>query len=76
MTTPVIQEAALGEKEFCLISDLVYEHCGINLHDGKKELVRARLAKRLPRNQLRHRCAPRRPRPGRIARQPPVCRRS
>lgn len=26
---------------------MVYEHCGINLHDGKKELVRARLAKRL-----------------------------
>jgi chemotaxis protein methyltransferase CheR len=41
------QEVTLGEKEFRLISDLVYEHCGINLHDGKKELVRARLAKRL-----------------------------
>ena len=26
---------------------MVYEHCGINLHSGKKELVRARLAKRL-----------------------------
>jgi chemotaxis protein methyltransferase CheR len=25
----------------------VYEHCGINLHVGKKELIRARLAKRL-----------------------------
>jgi chemotaxis protein methyltransferase CheR len=42
-----MQEVALGEREFCVISDLVYEHCGINLHDGKKELVRARLAKRL-----------------------------
>ncbi len=42
-----LQEVALGEEEFRLISDLVYEHCGINLHDGKKELVRARLAKRL-----------------------------
>ncbi len=42
-----LQEVPLGEQEFRLISDLVYEHCGINLHDGKKELVRARLAKRL-----------------------------
>ena len=43
----VLNEIVLGEREFRLISDLVYEHCGINLHDGKKELVRARLAKRL-----------------------------
>jgi chemotaxis protein methyltransferase CheR len=42
-----LQDIALGEQEFRLISDLVYQHCGINLHDGKKELVRARLAKRL-----------------------------
>jgi chemotaxis protein methyltransferase CheR len=35
----------LSEKEFRLISDMVYKHCGINLHDGKKELVQARLAK-------------------------------
>jgi chemotaxis protein methyltransferase CheR len=42
-----LHEIVLGEREFRLISDLVYEHCGINLHDGKKELVRARLAKRL-----------------------------
>jgi chemotaxis protein methyltransferase CheR len=35
----------LSEKEFRQISDLVYQHCGINLHDGKKELVQARLAK-------------------------------
>ncbi len=37
----------LTEKEFEFISDLVYKHCGINLHQGKKELVRARIAKRL-----------------------------
>jgi chemotaxis protein methyltransferase CheR len=43
----MLQEMMLGEEEFRQISDLVYEHCGINLHDGKKELVRARLAKRL-----------------------------
>jgi len=33
--------------DFERISRLVYEHCGINLHDGKRELVRARLGKRL-----------------------------
>lgn len=37
----------LSERDFRLISDLVYKHCGINLHDGKRELVRARLSKRL-----------------------------
>lgn len=47
MTVLTVQELVLSEKEFRLISDLVYKHCGINLHDGKKELVRARLAKRL-----------------------------
>jgi chemotaxis protein methyltransferase CheR len=47
MSGLTLQEISLGEQEFRLISDLVYEHCGINLHDGKKELVRARLAKRL-----------------------------
>lgn len=47
METPVLDEVGLSEKEFRLISELVYKHCGINLHDGKKELVRARLAKRL-----------------------------
>jgi chemotaxis protein methyltransferase CheR len=37
----------LTEREFQLVSDLVYRHCGINLHDGKKELVRARMAKHI-----------------------------
>ena len=37
----------LSEKDFRKISNLIYDHCGINLHEGKKELVRARLAKRL-----------------------------
>jgi chemotaxis protein methyltransferase CheR len=48
-----LQEVVLGEREFRRISDLVYEHCGINLHDGKKELVRARLAKRLREGKFR-----------------------
>jgi len=42
-----VQNIVLSESEFRKISDMVYSHCGINLHDGKKELVRARLAKRL-----------------------------
>ena len=37
----------LRPLDFERISRLVYEHCGINLHDGKKELVKARLGKRL-----------------------------
>ncbi len=47
METLFVQDVVLSEKDFRKISDLVYKHCGINLHDGKKELVRARLAKRL-----------------------------
>lgn len=39
--------AELKETDFQKISRLVYEQCGINLHDGKKELVKARLGKRL-----------------------------
>ncbi len=41
------QEVTLTEKDFAQISQIVYDHCGINLHDGKKELIRARLAKKL-----------------------------
>jgi hypothetical protein len=37
----------LRDIDFERISRLVYEQCGINLHDGKKELVKARLSKRL-----------------------------
>jgi len=40
-------QETLSESEFRRISDLVYRHCGINLHDGKRELVQARLVKRL-----------------------------
>lgn len=36
---------ALSAREFRLVSDLVYRHCGINLHDGKQVLASARLAK-------------------------------
>jgi chemotaxis protein methyltransferase CheR len=47
MNTLVVQDVVLSERDFRKISDMVYKHCGINLHAGKKELVRARLAKRL-----------------------------
>lgn len=42
-----LQEADLSEAQFQSISQMVHRHCGINLHDGKRELVRARVAKRL-----------------------------
>jgi chemotaxis protein methyltransferase CheR len=47
MIESIVNEVKLEEKDFLRISDMVYKHCGINLHSGKKELVRARLAKRL-----------------------------
>jgi len=47
METLTIDNVVLSEREFREISNLVHKHCGINLHQGKKELVRARLAKRL-----------------------------
>lgn len=37
----------LKQADFRKIRSLVYQHCGINLHEGKMELVRARLSKRL-----------------------------
>ncbi len=39
--------AGLTESEFNEISAFVKQRCGINLHDGKKELVKARLGKRI-----------------------------
>lgn len=37
----------LSDREFSLFSRLVLEKAGINLHEGKKELVRSRLSRRL-----------------------------
>jgi len=34
-------------KQFKIFSELVYHECGINLHEGKQQLLQARLAKRL-----------------------------
>ncbi len=39
--------AALTDAEFEKISAFVKSACGINLHEGKKELVKARLGKRI-----------------------------
>lgn len=47
MQTLIANDMVLSEDDFVKISKIVYDHCGINLHDGKKELVRARLTKRL-----------------------------
>jgi len=47
MIESIVNEVKLEESDFQKISDIIYRHCGINLHSGKKELVRARLAKRL-----------------------------
>jgi len=43
----------LRDIEFEKISQLVYSHCGIHLHDGKKELVKARLSKRIREGNFR-----------------------
>src|SRR5882757_1891322 len=40
-------EIFINETQFRKLCDLVYSHCGINLHDGKQELVRARVARQL-----------------------------
>jgi chemotaxis protein methyltransferase CheR len=37
----------MTDADFKKISTLVYELCGIHLHEGKKELVKARLGKRV-----------------------------
>ena len=40
-------ENALSDNLFQKFSELVYQKCGINLHEGKKALLQARLNKRL-----------------------------
>jgi chemotaxis protein methyltransferase CheR len=47
MSLLTLEGPTLSEQDFNRISEIIYEHCGINLHEGKKELVRARLAKQL-----------------------------
>ena len=52
MLTATLENLVLSDKEFREISKMVYDHCGINLHSGKKELVRARLSKLLRLNHM------------------------
>jgi chemotaxis protein methyltransferase CheR len=47
MDVVTIQTAELTDRQFRQISELVRNQCGINLHEGKRELVKARLGKRL-----------------------------
>ncbi|MCX5854662.1 MAG: hypothetical protein NTZ24_08890, partial [Deltaproteobacteria bacterium] len=42
-----MMSSELRDVDYERISRLVYDQCGINLHVGKKELVKARLGKRL-----------------------------
>ncbi len=50
-----VQEAgarpAIGDREFQALSRLIYDHCGINISEGKRTLLETRLAHRL--KQLR-----------------------
>jgi chemotaxis protein methyltransferase CheR len=41
------QETEIDAAQFQRLCQLVYQHCGITLHDGKQELVRARVARQL-----------------------------
>jgi chemotaxis protein methyltransferase CheR len=45
ISSMIIQD--ISDHNFRRFSKLIHENCGINLHDGKKELVRARLGKRM-----------------------------
>ncbi len=42
-----VSEFQLTQADFEKFSRLVYEQSGISLHDGKKELIKARLSKRV-----------------------------
>lgn len=42
----------LSQRQFKKFSDLVYHECGIFLHEGKQQLLSARLAKRLRRTGI------------------------
>jgi len=48
-----MNSSELSDIDFEKISHLIYQQCGINLHEGKKELVKARLGKRLREGNFR-----------------------
>ena len=41
------QDSTLTPADFKRISDVIYKHCGINLHDGKEALVASRLSRQI-----------------------------
>ena len=43
----LMESPTLTESQFNKICKLVKGHCGLNLRDGKQELVKSRLSKRL-----------------------------
>jgi chemotaxis protein methyltransferase CheR len=43
----------LTDSDFIRIANLVHDRCGICLHGGKKELVKARLGKRIRNGQCK-----------------------
>ena len=43
----LLEKDILSDRDFARISAAVHKHCGINLHEGKRELVQARLTKLL-----------------------------
>ena len=47
-------ELVLKDSEFQKFSSYVYDKCGINLHEGKKGLVKARLGKILRQRNFRY----------------------
>jgi chemotaxis protein methyltransferase CheR len=49
---PNLQPLELTDSEFERISRFVYDQCGINLNEGKRELVKARLGKRIRHGQF------------------------
>lgn len=55
MALPVFAKETieLTETDFTKFSRLVYDQSGISLHDGKKELVKARLGKRIRQGNFR-----------------------
>ena len=50
---PIASNIELTNADFKKISTLIYNQCGINLHNGKKELLRARLGKRIREGQFK-----------------------
>ena len=50
----VIQQLELSDAEYQTIANFVHKESGINLLDGKKELIRARLTKRISQLEMRN----------------------